>query len=149
MLDNEGPIEDRLAIRELIESYHEAVLTNDPETWISNWCDDGRWRLPGEDNVIEGAQAILNHWQTAMAIFSFVGMHGSPGSIRIQGDTATARWYTNELCKKTDGEYLRMFGRYNDTYRRENGRWKIAERLYDILFMERPLYAEEGLETWR
>ena len=33
--------------------------------------------------------AILAHWQAAMEVFDFVGMFGTPGSIRVEGDEAT------------------------------------------------------------
>ena len=33
----EGPIEDRLAIRELIENYADAVFQRDEERWAANW----------------------------------------------------------------------------------------------------------------
>lgn len=148
MLDNTGATEDKLAIRELIESYHEAVIVNDPESWAANWCEDGRWDL-GEGTMITGRDAILEHWKTAMAVFDFVGMFGQPGSIRVQGDEATARWYTNELCRKTDGQMLRICGNYRDRYRREGDRWRIAERVYKILFMQSPVYEQSGVDSWR
>ena len=36
----EGPIEDRLAIRELIENYADAVFQRDEERWAANWADE-------------------------------------------------------------------------------------------------------------
>ena len=45
----EGPTEDRLAIRERIEAYADAVFRRDAEDWISNWAEDAVWRLPGVD----------------------------------------------------------------------------------------------------
>ena len=148
MLDNCGPTNDRLEIRELIDSYHEAVIVNDAAAWIDNWCEDGRWDL-GEGTVVEGRAAILEHWRTAMDVFDFVAMFGTPGSIRVTGDTATARWYTNELCRKQDGDVLRIVGHYRDRYRRDGQRWRIAERVYKILFMQRPMYIAEELAHWR
>ena len=38
---SQGPIEDRLQIRELIDSYNNAVMRFDGETWASNWAEDG------------------------------------------------------------------------------------------------------------
>ena len=148
MLDNCGPTDDRLEIRELIDSYHEAVIVNDGQSWIDTWCADGRWDL-GEGTVVEGRDAILAHWRAAMEVFDFVGMFGTPGSIRVEGDEATGRWYTNELCRKTDGEVLRIVGHYRDRYRREGSRWRIAERSYKILFMQRPVYVGEEPAHWR
>ena len=50
---NAGPVADRLAIRELIESYNAAVIEKDAAKWIDNWVEDGVWdsgrrQYPGE-----------------------------------------------------------------------------------------------------
>lgn len=148
MKQNIGSVEDRLAIRELIETYHEAVLINDPELWIDTWCQDGRWNL-GEGTEVQGRDAILKHWSDAMAHFDFVGMFGTPTGIRVDDDKATARWYTNEICRKNDGEMLRICGNYHDHYRREADGWRIAAREYRILFMQRPVYEPDEGSHWR
>jgi uncharacterized protein (TIGR02246 family) len=145
---NTGDVADRLAIRELIETYHEAVITNDADLWISTWCADGRWDL-GEGTEVSGRDAILAHWSEAMAVFDFVGMFGSPAGIQVDGDAATGRVYTNELCRTADGEMLRICGNYHDRYRREGDDWRIAERRYRILFMQRPVYEADEGRHWR
>ena len=73
---SQGPIEDRLQIRELIDSYNNAVMRFDGETWASNWAEDGVWHLPGAGDV-SGRDAILAVWQGAMSAFSFVGFFAS------------------------------------------------------------------------
>ena len=40
-----GSVEDRLAIRERIETYSHAVFLKDADLWISNWAEDGVWRI--------------------------------------------------------------------------------------------------------
>jgi len=35
-----GPFEDRLAIRELVDSYGDAVARNDAQAWGANWAED-------------------------------------------------------------------------------------------------------------
>ena len=42
-----GPLEDRIAIRELVESYNDAVMRFDGDAWADNWRDDATWHLPG------------------------------------------------------------------------------------------------------
>ena len=42
-----GPLEDRLAIRELVDSYNDAVMRKDGDAWAENWRDDATWELPG------------------------------------------------------------------------------------------------------
>ena len=35
-----GPLEDRIAIRELLETYADAVCRVDAEAWGSTWAED-------------------------------------------------------------------------------------------------------------
>ncbi|MDE0762508.1 MAG: nuclear transport factor 2 family protein [Porticoccaceae bacterium] len=145
---NSGSMEDRLAIRELIESYNAAVIDNDADAWADNWCADGVWNL-GEESDIVGRETILKHWQEAMQVFDFVGMFAQPKFIRVGDQDARAEWHTNELCRKSDGSMLRIFGLYRDAYRRELTGWKIAERRYSILLMERPIFERNKVDDWR
>ena len=145
---NGGPIADRLAIRELIESYNAAVIENDAEAWGVNWSEDGLWNL-GEGQEIVGREAIVKHWQEAMEVFSFVGMFAQPKFIYIDRDAAYAHWHTNELAKKSNGEMMRFIGLYKDVYRREANGWKILERRYEILLFEKPVYKSNDTKEWR
>src|SRR5579859_4654961 len=88
-----GPIEDRLAIRERIETYSHAVFLKDADLWISNWADEGVWRLPSIGIDIRGRDKIRAAWEQAMSGFSLAGFFAVPGAIEITGDTATARSY--------------------------------------------------------
>ena len=56
-----GPTEDRLAIRELVESYNDAVMRFDADAWGSNWAPDGVWSLPGRGEV-SGREAIVGEY---------------------------------------------------------------------------------------
>ena len=85
-----GPIEDRLAIRELLDIYADAVNQRDTELWASTWADDSSWKLPvipGMENV-SGKDNIVNAWQTGMSMFPFIFMAFNVGGIEVNGDTA-------------------------------------------------------------
>lgn len=41
-----GPIEDRIAIRELMNTHAHGVMTRDAELWGAIWADDAYWELP-------------------------------------------------------------------------------------------------------
>ena len=71
-----GPIEDRLAIRELMDIYSDAVNQRDTALWASTWAEDSSWKLPvipGMENVV-GKENIVNAWQAGMAMFPFIFM---------------------------------------------------------------------------
>ena len=130
-----GPLEDRLAIRELVESYNDAVMRFDGEAWKSNWVADATWTLPGAGDVI-GVDNIYPVWQAAMATFSFVGFFASAGPIVVDGHAASATWYQQEFLHQKDGVKRNLTGKYSDEYVKRDGRWYFQKRVYEILNAE-------------
>lgn len=132
-----GPVEDRLAIRELVESYNDAVMRFDGEAWQANWLDDAIWHLPGAGEVA-GKENFYPMWRQAMSGFSFVGFFASAGPIVVNGNTARGTWYQQEELHQKDGGKRFIVGRYEDDYLKVDGRWYFQKRVYSIL------KAEEG-----
>jgi len=130
-----GPVEDRLAIRELVESYNDAVMRHDPEAWASNWTEDASWTLPGAGEVT-GRDNVLAVWQQAMASFSFVGFFASAGPIVVNGGEAQGTWYQQEFLHQKDGVKRAITGLYKDEYVKADGRWFFRKRVYEILNAE-------------
>jgi len=130
-----GPIEDRLAIRELVESYNDAVMRFDGDAWQANWRDDATWSLPGA-GPISGKENFYPMWKQAMAGFSFVGFFASAGPIVVDGDTAHGTWYQQEVLHQKDGVKRLVTGQYEDDYVKVDGRWYFQKRVYDILNAE-------------
>ncbi len=129
-----GPIEDRLAIRELVESYNDAVMRFDGEAWAANWRDDGTWDT-GQGEMT-GKDVFFPVWQQAMSGFSFVGFFASAGPIVVDGDTAHATWYQQEFLHQKEGGKMNITGQYEDDYVKVDGRWYFQKRVYKILNME-------------
>ena len=130
-----GPIEDRLAIRELVDSYNDAVMRFDGDAWQANWRDDAIWSLPGA-GPIAGKANFYPIWQQAMAGFSFVGFFASAGPIVVDGDKAHGTWYQQEVLHQKDGGKRYVTGRYEDDYVKVDGRWFFQKRDYSILNAE-------------
>ena len=126
-----GPVDDRLAIRELIEAYSDAVFRHDAEAWIACWTTDGVWKLPGID--VAGADNIKAAWQGAMSAFSLAAFFATPGSIEVTGDQAKARVYTQEILVLAVGGVRRIIGAYDDALVKQDGAWRFASRTYKIL----------------
>lgn len=126
-----GPIEDRVAIRETIDAYSDAVVRHDPEAWIANWCDDGEWRLPGIN--VAGKDQIKAAWSQAMKQFSLAAFFASPGSIEVIGGRAEARVLTQEVLVDQAGAVRRIIGAYDDVLEKREGRWLFLSRTYRIL----------------
>jgi ketosteroid isomerase-like protein len=130
--ENTGAVADRLAIRELIESYNAAVIEKDATKWIANWVEDGIWNLGGGN--IEGKDRILESWLTIMAPYEHASVFSQPIFIKVAGDEGTAHWHTNERLKLYSGDEMLAVGRYKDRYVRINGVWKIKQRDYSVVF---------------
>lgn len=127
-----GPVEDRLAIRELVDSYNDAVMRFDADAWAANWTDDAIWSLPGMGDVT-GKKTFVPMWQQMMAGFSFVGFFASAGPIVVKGETAHATWYQQEFLHQKDGVKRAITGQYEDDYVKRNGRWLFQKRIYKVL----------------
>ena len=133
-----GPIEDRLAIRELMDIYSDAVNQRDTALWASTWAEDSSWKLPvipGMENVV-GKENIVNAWQAGMAMFPFIFMSISVGDIQVNGNTATVRAYTTEVGTTLDGTEIRPRGQYDDQSVKIDGQWLFKERIFHSLYGE-------------
>jgi len=126
-----GPLEDQIAIRALNDSYCDAVFRRDATDWGSNWAQDAHWHLMGQQ--VEGRDAIVALWESAMTSFTFVGFFAQMGELSIDGDQAQGTVYTHEILEDADGSISRPVGRYDDRYRRIDGRWRFQERNYNFL----------------
>ena len=109
----EGPVEDRLAIRELIDAYADAVILQDAVAWGATWAEDGVWSLPDypEMGDVHGREAIVTTWKAAMENYPGIVFVANPGSILVDGDRAIVRSYTSEVydmggATKRDGKWL-------------------------------------------
>jgi len=133
-----GLIEDRLAIRELMDIYSDAVNQRDTALWASTWAEDSSWKLPvipGMENVV-GKENIVNAWQAGMAMFPFIFMSISVGDIQVNGNTATVRAYTTEVGTTLDGTEIRPRGQYDDQLVKIDGQWLFKERIFHSLYGE-------------
>ncbi len=126
-----GPVEDQLAIRNLHDSYADAVFRRDAADWGANWASDGRWHLMG--TTVEGREAIVTMWSGAMSGFAFVAFFSQAAAIDIDGNRATGRSFTHEVLEMPDGEIRRPVGRYDDIYVKIGARWFYQERAYSLL----------------
>ena len=126
-----GPIEDRLAIRELLDAYSDAVCQFDAEAWGALWAEDSVWLLPDypEFGETRGKAAIVNMWVNAMNAYPGVIFVTTPGSIVVKGDRAEVRAYTSEVYDQ-DGATKRDRGFYEDICVKVNGQWLFQSRTF-------------------
>lgn len=127
-----GPIEDRLAIRELIDGYNDAVFRRSEQEWGDCWVEDAVWTVGGA--TIHGRDAMKAHWSKVMEGYPAVGMYVNHGALAVDGDRAEGRCYMIEMLKTGDGGELLVSGHYDDAFRRDtDGRWRFVTRSYTVL----------------
>ena len=139
-----GPLEDRVLIRELMETYACGVMERDEALWAGTWADDAYWALPEFPDLggFEGKAAIVSAWAESMKVYGLEKCAKPmiytvmPGAIEVEGDSAKAIAYTSEIFDDPEtGKTLRARGRYVDELRKIDGRWLFTRREYRIMHM--------------
>lgn len=140
----DGPVEDRLAIRELHDRYADAVVRVDAGAWGDCWAEDAVWEFMGL--TIEGRAAIVDLWTGAMAGFDAVSFVAVPGAIAIDGDRAKGRCQTHEILVEK-GQSRVAGGLYEDEFVKRDGRWFYARRNFRVIAEHRPESSNEEKST--
>jgi ketosteroid isomerase-like protein len=128
----EGPLEDRLLIRERIGAYADSAFQGDVDAWLANWRDDCVWfSLGGQE--FRGKAAMREVWTGLWSTMDGMAFFTEIGAIEVSGDRAQARSYCREILFLKGGGVRKMVGAYRDELVRENGVWLFAERRYQLL----------------
>ncbi len=132
---NPGTIEDRLAIRELIETFANQAMRTDPDTWGATWADsdDCSWKLVSFPKPVVGKKAIVDKFAQVLDYVDFLSMISVPADIQIDGDRATGKAYCREWVVANNGAHKHLVGCYHDEYIKHSGRWLFLTRRYEIL----------------
>ena len=129
-----GPIEDRIAIRELHDTYADASFRGDMEQRLGCFIEDCTCINPyGE---MRGKKQLKATWDQIFSNLDALGFFPVMGGIEVDGDRATSRAYIREVFLAKDGSIMKLVGSYNDQLVRENGAWKFAKREYSVLIRE-------------
>jgi hypothetical protein len=59
-----------------------------------------------------------------------------PGTIQLDGDTASGRAYLQELIGLRDGSSHLNYAIYHDRYQRTDDGWKFTGRVYEIRYLD-------------
>src|SRR5215207_11314027 len=116
-----GPLEDRIAIAELHQTYADAVVRANAEDWAKVWAEDAHWSLMGTET--NGRDAIVAFWKQAMSGLDGVSFHSVPSMTVIDGDRAVGRCQTQEYMKLKDGSTRAIGGLYEDEMVKREGQW--------------------------
>ncbi|HTL85681.1 MAG TPA: nuclear transport factor 2 family protein [Acidimicrobiia bacterium] len=123
---------DSEAISALLHEYAYRLDAGDLDG-VAAMFHDAELRSTTHDRVRRGtaeAREIYNAVE--------LGPDGTPGTmhqisnvtVRVDGDTATARCYFTVLQVTAQGLHPILAGEYHDRFRRVDGKWQFAERTF-------------------
>lgn len=131
-----GPMEDRLAIRELYGTYGDASWRGDREQWVSCFTADGRWTSHLFDAT--GHDALRATWDGLWKDWNAVAFLSEIGAMEITGETATCRSYAREIIRTKSGATFKLAGHYADKLLKQEGEWQFVLRAYTMTIDEFP-----------
>jgi len=125
---------DELAIRDVIARYAWALDTGDVDGFVACFCRDGVlvWDAFEEPERWQGAEALRHFAEFFRSLQTSAGRqhHVSNTLVTASGDEALARSYVAVAVRQGEGPHLLgVMGYYEDRFRREDGRWRLAERV--------------------
>jgi ketosteroid isomerase-like protein len=125
-----GPLADRQLIRERFETYSDAVIRKDLDTYLACWADD--CRRTGAGGECDGKDGLRTHWHEIFQTVEQMAFFTQPASLVVADDRASARSYCLELMKLGDGSTRQLVGEYDDKLVRVGGDWLFAHRHYRV-----------------
>jgi ketosteroid isomerase-like protein len=129
-------VADRVEIEALRGEFTDAVMMNDHERLASLFTPDGAVRIPLGNIEAVGPEQIRALGERRQAFADYFIQTAHPGTIQLDGDTATGRAYLSELAHGRDiGSQLNYFV-YHDRYQRTPDGWKFTERVADFSYLD-------------
>ncbi|WP_079173385.1 LUD domain-containing protein [Streptomyces monashensis] len=129
-------IADRVEIEALRGEFTDAAMMRDRARLAALFTPDGVLRMPNVPVELIGREEIRTGGERLQSQWDFFVQNSHPGTIRVDGDTATGRTYMQELARLLDGRSGLNFAIYHDTYRRTPEGWKFAERVYEVRYVD-------------
>jgi len=142
-------IADRVEIEALRGEFTDAVMMRDYDRGASLFTPDGAVRMPHIPVELEGREQIRAWGERVPGQVDYFVQTTHPGTIQLDGDTASGRAYLQELVRFRDGRSHLNYAIYHDRYQRTGDGWKFTERVYEIRYLDTsPLPGAQPQATW-
>ena len=129
-------IADRVLIEALRGEATDAAMMRDHDRVASLFTHDGVVRIPHIGAEAANREEIRAGSERLRAFLDYFVQTTHPGSIRLDGDTASGRAYIAELMRFSDGRSELNYAIYHDRYRRTGDGWKFTERIYEVRYLD-------------
>jgi ketosteroid isomerase-like protein len=130
-------VADRVEIEALRGEFTDAVMMRDYDRVASMFTADGALRMPNVPVELAGPDEIRAWGRRVPDFVDFLVQTSHPGTIQLNGDTASGRTYMQELIRTRDGRSELNYAIYHDRYQRTSDGWKFSERVYEIRYHDK------------
>ncbi|MFI6876042.1 LUD domain-containing protein [Streptomyces sp. NPDC050400] len=127
---------DRVEIEALRGEFSDAAMMRDRPRMAALFTVDGALRMPDIPVELVGREEIRAGGERLQSQWDFFVQTTHPGTIVLDGDTATGRTYIQELARTLDGREGLNYAIYHDRYRRTEEGWRFTERVYEIRYLD-------------
>jgi hypothetical protein len=129
-------IADRVEIETLRGESTDAAMMHEYDRLASLFTPDGVVRIPDGNIEAAGREEIRALGERRQTLADYFVQTTYPGTIRLDGDTASGRAYLSELIRLRDGSSHLNYAIYHDRYHRTGDSWKFTERVYEIRYLD-------------
>lgn len=133
-----GSLEDRISIYELQNKYCDAVTRHHELDYISCWHPNGVWEkfkqsFNGRDAIAAEFHNIMVNRNGSLKSGDIISMTSTPGFLEIECNSGRGRTYTHEVSESDGGYVTTLYGRYDDTYLQDAGKWLFLSRKFSVI----------------
>ena len=129
-------IADRVEIEALRGEFTDAAMMRDRARLAALFTLDGVLRMPNIPAELVGREEIRAGGERLQGQWDFFVQTTHPGTIQLDGDTATGRAYIQELVSTRNGWSGLNYAIYHDRYQRTPQGWKFTERVYEVRYYD-------------
>jgi hypothetical protein len=122
-------------------------MMGDHDRLASLFTPDGAVRMPYINIELTGREEIRAGIERMQGLLDYFVQTTHPGSIQLDGDTASGRAYIQELIRLRDDRSELNYATYHDRYQRTPEGWKFTERVYETRYLDTtPLAGQSRLD---
>jgi ketosteroid isomerase-like protein len=130
-------IADRVEIEALRGEFTDAQMMDDYDRFASLFTQDAVWRIPAVNAEFAGLAEIRAGIERLKAgLWDFLVQTTHPGTIQLDGDTASGRAYVLSFGRFRDGGSHLNYSVYHDRYRRTPDGWRFIERVDEVRYVD-------------
>jgi ketosteroid isomerase-like protein len=129
-------IADRVEIEALRGEAADAAMIREYDRAASLFTPDAVVRIPHIHAEAIGREEIRAGLERLPGLLDYFVQTTHPGTIILNGDTASGRAYIQELIRFHDGRSELNYAIYHDRYQRTGDGWKFTERVYEIRYID-------------